>query len=72
MGHKGVNIAARPPEGNLAEVGGLWASNLPLVSIPHPARMPDYVNVWIQNYVNTNVTIYVSLSMISFYLNLNY
>ena len=40
-GDKGVNVAARPLEGGLAEAGGLSASNLPLISIPHPARMPD-------------------------------
>ena len=40
IGDKGVNVAARPPEGGLAEVGGLSASNLPLISIPHRARMP--------------------------------
>ena len=38
---KGVNVAARPPEGGPAEAGDLSASNLPLISIPHPARMPD-------------------------------
>ena len=36
---KGVSVAARPPEGGPAE--GLSASSLPLVSIPHPVRMPD-------------------------------
>ena len=41
IGDKGVNVAARPPEGGPAEAGGLSASNLPLISIPHPARMPD-------------------------------
>ena len=37
----GVWKAARPPEGGPTEVGGLSASNLPLVSILHPTRMPD-------------------------------
>ena len=41
QGVKGVNNAVRPTEGGLAEAGGLLASILPLVSIPHPARMPD-------------------------------
>ena len=41
IGDKGVNVAARLPEGGAAEVGGLSASNLPLISIPHPTRMPD-------------------------------
>ena len=43
---KGVDVAARaaeggPAEGDPADAGGLLASNLPLISIPHPARMPD-------------------------------
>ena len=33
--------AACPPEGGPTEVGGFSASNLPLVSIPHPTWMPD-------------------------------
>ena len=37
----GDKKAARPPEGSPTEVGGLSASNLPLVSIPHPTRMLD-------------------------------
>ena len=41
IGDKGANVAARPSESSPAETGGLSASNLPLVSIPHPARMPD-------------------------------
>ena len=40
-GDKGVNVAASPLEGGLAEAGGLSVSNLPLISIPHPSRMPD-------------------------------
>ena len=35
-GYKGVNVAARPPEARV-----LSALNLPLISIPHPAWMPD-------------------------------
>ena len=38
---KGVNVAARLPESGRAEAGSLLASHLPLISIPHPARMPD-------------------------------
>ena len=38
--HRGKK-ASRPPEGGPTEVGGLSASNLPSVSIPHPTRMPD-------------------------------
>ena len=30
-----------PPEGGLAEAGGLSAANLPLISTTHQARMPD-------------------------------
>ena len=41
IGDKGVNVAARPPEGGPNETGGLSASNMPLISIPHPARMLD-------------------------------
>ena len=37
----GVKKAARSPEGGPAEIGGLSASNLPLISIPHLARIPD-------------------------------
>ena len=37
----GVTKAARPPEGGPTEVKGLSASNLPLISIPHPTRMPE-------------------------------
>ena len=36
-----VNVAVHPPKGSPAEVGDLSASNLPLISIPHPARIPD-------------------------------
>ena len=39
-GDKGVNDAARPPEGGLAEAGGLSTSSLPW-SIDRPVRMPD-------------------------------
>ena len=51
IGDKGVNVAARPPEGDPAEAGGLSASNRSLISIPHPTQMPDgpdkalYINV---------------------------
>ena len=38
---KGVNVAARPAEGGSAEAEDISASNLPLISIPHQARMPD-------------------------------
>ena len=41
IGDKGVNVAARPPEGGPVETGGLSASNLPLILIHNPARMPD-------------------------------
>ena len=41
IGKKGVNVAARPPEGSPAETGGISASNLSLISISHPARMPE-------------------------------
>ena len=41
IGDKCVNVAACPAEGGPAEAGGLSTSNLPLVPIPHPARMPD-------------------------------
>ena len=41
MGNKWVNVSARPPEGGPAETGFFSASNLPLISIPYPARMPD-------------------------------
>ena len=41
IGEKGVNVAARPPEGGPAETRDLSASNLPLISIHHPAQMPD-------------------------------
>ena len=41
IGDKGANVAARPPEGGPGEIGGLSASNLPLISIPHPAQMQD-------------------------------
>ena len=41
IGYKGVNDAARTPGGGLVEAGDLSASNLPLISIPHPAWMPD-------------------------------
>ena len=37
----GVTKAARPPEGGTTEDGGLSASNLPLISIPYPTRIPD-------------------------------
>ena len=40
-GDKGVNVAARPPESGPAEAECRSALNLPLISIPHPARMPD-------------------------------
>ena len=40
-GDKGVNIAACEPKGGPAEAGGLSASNLPLISIPYPAQMPE-------------------------------
>ena len=40
QGDKGVNVAACSPEGGPPEAGDLSASNLPLISIPHPARMP--------------------------------
>ena len=40
-GDKGVNVAAHPPKGGPAEAWGLPALNLPLISILHPARMPD-------------------------------
>ena len=40
-GDKSVNVAACKPEGGSAEAGGLSAPNLSLISIPHPARMPD-------------------------------
>ena len=40
-GEKGVNVAARPPEGGPAEVEVLSPSGLPLISISIPARMPD-------------------------------
>ena len=40
-GDKGVNVAAHPPEGGPAKVGGLSALNLPLVSVPCLAQMPD-------------------------------
>ena len=40
-GDKDINVAARQPESGPAETGGLSATNLPLVSIPRPARMPD-------------------------------
>ena len=36
-----VKKEARPPKDGPAEAGGLSTSNLPLISIPHPARMPD-------------------------------
>ena len=36
-----VKKAARLPEGGPAEVGDFSVSNLPLISIPHPTRMPD-------------------------------
>ena len=38
---RGDRKAARPSKGGPTEVGGLSALNLPLVSIPHPTRMPD-------------------------------
>ena len=41
IGDKGVNVAARPPEGGPAKTGGLSASNLPLILIHHPAQMPE-------------------------------
>ena len=37
----GDKKAARPPEVGPTEVGGLSASNLPLVLLPHPTWMPD-------------------------------
>ena len=37
----GDKKAVRPPEGGPTEVGSPSASNVPLVSIPHPKRMPD-------------------------------
>ena len=37
----GVITAAHTSEGGPIEVGGLSASNLPLISIPHPTQMPD-------------------------------
>ena len=37
----GTKVTARPPEGGPTKVGGLSASNLPLISIPQPTRMPD-------------------------------
>ena len=37
----GDKKVARRPEDGQTEVGGLSATNLPLVSIPHPARLPD-------------------------------
>ena len=40
-GDKDVSDAARPPEGGLAEVGGLSASSLPLMFDARPVRMPD-------------------------------
>ena len=40
-GDKDVNVAARQPEGGPAEAGSLSALSLPLISIPHLARMPD-------------------------------
>ena len=40
-GDKGVSVAAHPPEGVPAEAVGLSTSNLPLIWIPHLARMPD-------------------------------
>ena len=36
IGNKGVNVAGGP-----AKAGGLSTSNLPLISIHHPGRMPD-------------------------------
>ena len=41
IGDKGVNVTACPPEGGAAKAGGLLASNLPLILIHHPGRMPD-------------------------------
>ena len=40
-GYIGVKKAACPFEGGPTEAGGLSASNLPLISIHHPTRMPD-------------------------------
>ena len=40
-GDKGVNDTACPLEVGPAEAGSLSASNLPLVSIPHSAQIPD-------------------------------
>ena len=38
---KGTKVAAHPPGGGPAETGSLSASNLRLILIPHPLRMPD-------------------------------
>ena len=37
----GSGVPRKKRGGSQAEAGGLLASNLPLVSIPHPARMLD-------------------------------
>ena len=41
IGDKGVNVTACLPGGGPAEARDLSALNLPLISIPHPAWMPD-------------------------------
>ena len=54
-GDKGVKVAVRQPEGSPADARGLSAWNLPLISIPHPARMPDdpgkYIYIYIYIYI---------------------
>ena len=62
MGRKGVNVAARPPEGSPDKAGGFSASSLPLISTLHPVRMSDDpakkpgIGVWVfEKYITTEV-----------------
>ena len=58
---KGVNDAARPPEGGPAEVEGLSISSLPLIFDTHPARMTGY-KLWVF------FGLFVSCLLLFFYL----
>ena len=44
MGYKGVNDAAHPPEGGLAEVGSLSASSLPLLDNARKRQSQQQIN----------------------------